>query len=154
MQKLQCTCTVAKPPYSCRATCQDGENNLFFVACPQAQHKIQMRKKGKLTWYFLMLSNCSNVGSTICAICCCCTAAALPLPATRQRRSGSCGAGAQLMRRPSFSMRRWSRGGGTGFELPLSCTRYSIRRNRERERWREGEMERWREREREEYVCD
>lgn len=62
-----------------------------------------------------MESNCSFVGSTIWAM-----RLFWPPPGTICFRSGTCGAGARFTSRPSFSMRKWSRGGGTGRTEPFS----------------------------------
>lgn len=76
-----------------------------------------------LTWYFLILSNCSLVGST--------TAVGVVTAVGRDvvlvfallllgKRAGTCGAGALFTKRPSFSILRWSRGGGAGF-VAVTC---------------------------------
>jgi hypothetical protein len=61
-----------------------------------------------LTWNLRMLSSCSFVGSVLLFWLTGVTAALAVL-------AGTWGAGARFTRRPSFSMRRWSLGGGTGF---------------------------------------
>lgn len=100
--------------------------NLMYSKTRVREHNAKRKKRSKyllrwdvvwygviiFTWYFFMLSSCSCVASTIWAIWWVCSAGL---------RSGTCGAGARFTIRPSFSIRKWSRGGGTGRIDPFNC---------------------------------
>lgn len=76
-----------------------------------------------LTWYFLILSNCSLVGSTTAVGGVTVAGGDVVVVLTvllLGRRAGTCGAGALFTKRPSFSILRWSRGGGAGF-VAVTC---------------------------------